>query len=518
MGVWEIIVNWSPEDADLIDKLAMVAQWFEYKIGHVFNKPLEDLMGYIGVLPGAFSCYRWETLCANRFQVLGQYFRPFIAPHTLPWKLSNIYHLAEDRIMSEEIIKLRYKRIKLKMPKDKIEVGKLLPVGFTLAFVKTAKALTEGAPSLIMLIKQRRRWINGSWFAMIKMVLGGTTLSEIKSSGHGYTRRITLLIELLYLFVVISFTWVAVGAYYLGVMMTLQKILYQYSQVAYTVLRYVYLFHLIMVFIVSLSLKPDGAPKIWKYFSAFFAVVSYFMFAAIIYFVVIDDFSNQYMRWVFCAIVAMMAIASFLYGEEYFKIAFASIGYVGMLPTYINVLSVYAICQTDDISWGTRGGATSEAQTNLGKSFSALKTWYLLFFVTCNVVFGMGFESIYRSASDNTNKWNYAAQTTMEALYTVAIGTMIFPFFAMIIYLFFRLIRCCTKKKETTIQEIRTRQMEKKKWRLRKGNELKRRALKDKLRALVLFAEEEEEARPEQVGLESALDDPRAGLLESTPA
>ena len=50
------------------------------------------------------------------------------------------------------------------------------------------------------------------------------------------------------------------------------------------------------------------------------------------------------MRCVFCEIVTMMSIASFLYGEEYFKIAFASIGYVGMLPTYINVLSVYAIC------------------------------------------------------------------------------------------------------------------------------------------------------------------------------
>jgi len=37
----------------------------------------------------------------------------------------------------------------------------------------------------------------------------------------------------------------------------------------------------------------------------------------------------------------------------------------------------------------------------------------------------MEFESIYRSASDNTNKWNYAAQTTMEALHTVALGTMI---------------------------------------------------------------------------------------------
>jgi len=31
----------------------------------------------------------------------------------------------------------------------------------------------------------------------------------------------------------------------------------------------------------------------------------------------------------------MVATASFLYGEEYFKIAFASIGYVGRLPTFI---------------------------------------------------------------------------------------------------------------------------------------------------------------------------------------
>jgi hypothetical protein len=420
--------------------------------------------------------------------------------------------------MSEEIIKLRYKRKTLKLTESgEVSEGNIQPVGFTLAFVKTAKALTEGAPSLIMLIKQRRRWINGSWFAMIKMVLGGTTLSEIKSSGHGYIRRLTLLVELLYLFIVISFTWVAVGLYYLGVMMTLEKVLYEFSQVAYTVLRYVYLFHLIMIFIVSLSLKPEGSPRIWKYFTLFFAVTAYFMFAAVLYFIIIDDFANQYMRWVFLVIVVIMAIGAFLYGEEYFKIAIAAVGYVGMLPTYINILSVYAICQTDDISWGTRGGAETEAQTNLGKSFSSLKTWYLLFFVTSNVAMGMGFESIYRSSSDNTNQWNYAAQTAMEILYIGALGTMIFPFFAMIIYHLFRVIRCCTKKKEKTIQRIRTRQMIKKQYKLKQGNELKRRLLKDKLRALVLFTGEEE-ARPEEVHVESAIEDsPQGRLVEWTP-
>ena len=60
--------------------------------------------------------------------------------------------------------------------------------------------------------------------------------------------------------------------------------------------------------------------------------------------------------------------------------------------------------------------------------------------------------------------------------------------------------------------------MKKDKWQLRQGNELKRRAQKDKLRVLVLSVGEEEEARPEQVGLESAMNDPQAGLMGSTPA
>jgi len=60
--------------------------------------------------------------------------------------------------------------------------------------------------------------------------------------------------------------------------------------------------------------------------------------------------------------------------------------------------------------------------------------------------------------------------------------------------------------------------MKKNKWQLRQGNELKRRAQKDKLRVLVLSVGEEEEARPEQVGLESAMNDPHAGLMVSTPA
>jgi len=64
----EIIVK----DAPWYDPL-VGAQWFEYKIGHIIYKTFESLMGFIPVLPGAFSAYRWETLTADNHSVLKAY-------------------------------------------------------------------------------------------------------------------------------------------------------------------------------------------------------------------------------------------------------------------------------------------------------------------------------------------------------------------------------------------------------------------------------------------------------------
>ena len=131
----------------------VAAQNFEYKMSNILDKPLESSFGYVSVLPGAFSAYRYRAI---QGRPLEQYFH---GDHSLADRLGpkgihgmdiftkNMF-LAEDRILCFELV---------------AKAG----AKWTLTYVKPSKAETDVPESAPELIGQRRRWLNGSFAASI---------------------------------------------------------------------------------------------------------------------------------------------------------------------------------------------------------------------------------------------------------------------------------------------------------------------------------------------------------------
>ena len=91
--------------ANLLNPL-VASQNFEYKMSNILDKPLESVFGYITVLPGALSAYRYHALQNDDtgHGPLSQYFKG----ETLQGQHADVFtanmYLAEDRILCWELV------------------------------------------------------------------------------------------------------------------------------------------------------------------------------------------------------------------------------------------------------------------------------------------------------------------------------------------------------------------------------------------------------------------------------
>ena len=158
-GAWgeiEVMLPDKKEDdsaISLIENILLRSQYVEYKLSHYMDKAAESLFGFVSVLPGAFSTFRWKC-------IKGQPVNEFLKGSRDDFRdISKIMscsdankYLAEDRIMWLEIIAKKGKE-------------------YVIHYVPDAKCLTDPPLSLTGLLKQRRRWFNGSLFASLHVLL-----------------------------------------------------------------------------------------------------------------------------------------------------------------------------------------------------------------------------------------------------------------------------------------------------------------------------------------------------------
>ena len=155
----------------------VAAQNFEYKMSNILDKPLESVFGYISVLPGAFSAYRYRAL---QGRPLMQYFKGETMQSHNNIADANMY-LAEDRVLCFEIVTKRNQT-------------------WYLRYVKSAKAETDVPDTVAEFISQRRRWLNGTFFAGFYSF---KRWYDILDSGHNIFRILAFGIQIIYNFIIL---------------------------------------------------------------------------------------------------------------------------------------------------------------------------------------------------------------------------------------------------------------------------------------------------------------------------
>ncbi|EAR90455.2 chitin synthase (macronuclear) [Tetrahymena thermophila SB210] len=135
-----------------LKQLKELAQVQEYAIGHIIDKNFDSFLGFMHVLPGAWSAYRYDALEVRKGEksnfMQDSYFKSVLNPELLTddIKEANKF-LAEDRILCLGIISAKGSN-------------------YILKYVPEALAVTDSPETLEEFIHQHRRWTNSMIFAL----------------------------------------------------------------------------------------------------------------------------------------------------------------------------------------------------------------------------------------------------------------------------------------------------------------------------------------------------------------
>lgn len=182
----------------------VASQNFEYKMSNILDKPLESVFGYITVLPGALSAYRYYALQndATGHGPLSQYFKG----ETLHGQNADVFtanmYLAEDRILCWELVAKRDERWVLKYVKS--ATGETDVPGQSMSIPSEQSELIFHLDAVPEFISQRRRWLNGAFFAAVYSLVH---FRQIWTTDHTLWRKILLHVEFVYQFVSLAFTY-----------------------------------------------------------------------------------------------------------------------------------------------------------------------------------------------------------------------------------------------------------------------------------------------------------------------
>ncbi|KAH3756648.1 glycosyltransferase family 2 protein [Pelomyxa schiedti] len=284
-----------------------ITQYFEYKTNQFLAKTCESWFGMVTCLPGAF--------CMVKPQAVETILNAYLAATSTIWA-KNQLDLGEDRTMTTQ----------------------LLQTGWETTYEPRAVARTEVPSTLIGLIKQRRRWINST---IVNMVMLLKTVWRPVS----FPLFVSLSIELFSSFALPT-----------AILMLVYEIAVSVGMYPPVALALIVLWCLLLL-TLSLTSRIEQL-EYWFHASTLFgAVITILMviFAA-------QNLEGLFTKYwievvVMVAWVLFIAAAAVIHHQWFSVLGIvAPLTWLILSPTMYVVIPIYAVCNFDDVTWGTRGG------------------------------------------------------------------------------------------------------------------------------------------------------------------
>lgn len=343
--------------------LVVQAQVVEYKFSHMLDKALESSIGFITVLPGAFSAYRWEALQGD--PLWKDYFKSIFAhPEEMDIFKLNIY-LAEDRVLCLSLVS---------------KPGH----SYVLRYVKKSVAETDVPETLISLLAQRRRWINGSWFALIDTIV---KCKKLLGANHSCCRKLMFVVLIVYYSITAIYTWLMVGIMYVAFDIAVYTSFGESEGMIIfgDILCILYAICIGWIVIMALGVKPKMITGFYTGASYFLGIYQIFTFALIARLLIISSITNLFVAGIVSSF-GLFAMISLLNCEAV-TILRGAAHYIFMMPTYINILLIYAICNIHDCTWGNRPDVLKKDEQDKLETFESYRARWTAIWALCNGLF-----------------------------------------------------------------------------------------------------------------------------------
>ncbi|KAH3835621.1 hypothetical protein DPMN_108977, partial [Dreissena polymorpha] len=286
-------------------------QQFEYAVGHWLQKAAEHVFGCVLCCPGCFSLFRGSALMDDN--VMKMYTtKPTEARHYIQ------FEQGEDRWLCTL----------------------LLQQGHRIDYCAGADALTFAPETFNEFFNQRRRWAPSTLANMM----------DLLSSWHD-TVRINDNISrpyVLYQFILMASTILAPSTVILMITGSYHSVLGLDIWPSY----FLSILPVAIYITICMTMKNDHQITAAAVFSAIFTIIMMIATVGTIISIVTENFGSPNVVFL-TGLVVIFLIAGILHPQEFFCLVYGLLYFLTVPSTFI-LLTVYYLCNLNNVSWGTR--------------------------------------------------------------------------------------------------------------------------------------------------------------------